>query len=340
VDKKILLEHIKSLRPNRITIDDKLTKPELIRGLFEASQDLEDFSRSSTKDMIELHGEMEDGVADIRREGKPQSNITINMAKQNQPKETKVKPKESKPIEKPIDKPTDKLVDKPKDDKAPAGKSVQKTGLNFTSDLGFKAVALNPELKKLNEAKVVALKDMFTEENLKKIIRTPVAKWQKVMPKQFYCNEKFLEPGGAESSATVPCWRTSERGKVRLPNQVPKGYLNNYYTRMDENGGEKAFKNDAGVVEVPMGPRSTELDFYMLPLGKGKNVITFSLPNRDEIFIAPMSSVRTQFFFDIGEGGNKGKGGNPTPKKPTPGKNPETTSDEAMQQAGDLILNV
>ena len=225
-----------------------------------------------------------------------------------------------------------KKIGKPKQTE-PSGKRVQKTGLRFATDLGFKAVALNDEFKKMSSPKEIALQSMFNPNEISKIIKSNKSSWNTAIPKQFYCREKNLTLGG-DMSTTIPCWRTEEKDKVRMANQITKGVLSSYYTRKDAEG-EKRFKHPkSGEVWVPMGPRTDDVTFSYLPLTANKNVVAFSLPNNeDDIFIAPMTTKKLNFLFNVSNSSPE--------KKPSSTQNKNTDSDDKSEQrAGEMLLDI
>jgi hypothetical protein len=351
VDKKILLEHIQSVRPNQIKIEGKMTKYELIKGLFE-QQDV--YERSSTKDMMELHDESDLIPTITRPENKVKDKAPKNI-KAPKTKEKPVKAPEEKstkeptktPIGKPIEKPTDEkptdekptkeepTKEAPKKDDKPSGKRVQGTGLKFATDLGFKAVALNSELRKLNEPKEIALQSMFTPKELRKIIRTSPNRWAVATPNEFHCRAKNLASAG-ENYSQIPCWRTSELDKVRMANQIPRGLLLAYYTRLDE--GKNVTNPKSGEELVPMGGRSDNIEFRVLPLSDNRNAVGFKLPNSDDFYIAQVSTKKVDFLFNI----DKPKATTPTkeeqPESVT--KSTETTGEQADQRSSDLLFGL
>ena len=368
VNKRFLLEQIQQFRPSEIKIEGKVTKLELIRGIFEQQESEQTklgrvkatfepakksglgvvgdvagiadnigklFTRSNTKDMMELDEESREGISDIRRDTsdtrkeKPTKEIEEKKSNQSIDK----KPKSNKDIK---EKNSTKEDKKPSREKV-SGTQVQKTGLKFATDLGFKAVAINDAFKKMNEPKQIALKSMFSPEEIKRINNSKSKTWNSMTPKKFYCREKNIELGG-ETDSTVPCWRMSEKDKVRMANQVTKGLLSNYYTRLDENGGEGRFKHPkSGEVWVPMGSRSDDLVFSYLPLSQNKNAVIFKMPNNDEdIFVAPMGTKKLNFLFDTGI---EPKTPAPTPKSVSkPKKDKESKS--SKERAGELLLGI
>lgn len=335
MNKQSLLESIKSKRPSNIKIDNKVTKLELIRGIFEEQMKDENKvpTSSDTKDMMELHDETQTdsegfmGTGDIVR--KEISNKTSTKQKEtakNTKEDKSKKPKKNKAKE------DNKKIDKPKQTE-PSGKRVQKTGLRFATDLGFKAVALNDEFKKMSSPKEIALQSMFNPNEISKIIKSNKSSWNTAIPKQFYCREKNLTLGG-DMSTTIPCWRTEEKDKVRMANQITKGVLSSYYTRKDADG-EKRFKHPkSGEVWVPMGPRTDDVTFSYLPLTANKNVVAFSLPNNeDDIFIAPMTTKKLNFLFNVSNSSPE--------KKPSSTQNKNTDSDDKSEQrAGEMLLDI
>lgn len=329
VDKKILLEQVLSNRPNQIKIDGKVTKVELIRNLFEQT--------SKTKDFIELAKEQEEGIGTLEREEVESKGDSLEITAKAT-KQTPKKPETEKPEDKKSEEEPKKPEEEKSEEKEPSGERVQGTGLKFATDLGFKAVALNDEFRKINQPKIVALKNMFSPEELKQIATTPIDRWKRVTPKKFYCREKNVALSG-ETDTTVPCWRESEKDKIRMANQITKGYLNSYYTRMDEGGKEKRFKHPkSGEVWVPMGARSEDLDFRILELSPRKDAVAFALANQDDVFIAPLSPKKVDFLFDVDD---KKK----APPKKAPKKTPEKDSktkepSDAQKKAGDLLIGL
>lgn len=340
MNKKFLLEQIQTFRPSEIKINGKITKVELIRGIFEQGE-LDPTRKSATKDMMELDEEGQEGIGDIRRETEP-TKSTSNKSNEPKSEKKKIDPAKDKKKtpEKPIDKPSEKPKEEPQEEKM-SGDKIQKTGLKFATDLGFKAVAINDAFKKMDEAKQIALKGMFSSDELRKIINSKSKSWKSMTPKNFYCREKNIELG-AESDSMVPCWRSSEKDKVRMANQVTRGLLSSYYTRLDENGGEGRFKHPkSGEVWVPMGSRSNDLVFSYLALSPNKNAVIFKMPNNDEdIFVAPMTSKKLDFLFDKGSESIEPSPTKPK-NKPEPKSSTKSSSDKTDEErAGELILGI
>lgn len=344
MNKQSLLESIKSYRPNDIKIDGKITKIDLIKGIFEEQmgKKIDIPQTSATKDMMELHDETQEGLGDINREEKSTLDIKISNKdseekkdkdKKSTEKSDKEKRKEKKDKEKKTDKPSKHKPNEMPEKDEPSGDRIQKTGLRFATDLGFKAVALNDEFKKMNSPKEIALKSMFSSDEIKKILKSNKSSWNTATPKQFYCREKNLSLGD-DASTTIPCWRTEEKDKIRMANQITKGVLTSYYTRKDEDG-EKRFKHPkSGEVWVPMGPRSDEIKFNYLILNPKKNVVAFTLPNNeDDVFIAPMTTKKLDFLFDTNKSSPN--------KKPSSNQTKNDKYDEdSEKRAGEMLLDI
>lgn len=334
VDKKNLIESIRSFRPSEIKITDKLTKQQLIRAIFEDS--------SSTRDFMETSSEDEEGMGSITREDVDKetkdikANITVEV-----PKPTPEQPVTENPVEPIPEESKEEPKEKVSEEKEVTNKP-KRTGLRFATDLGFKAVAMNDEFIQMDETKQTALSGMFKPDELKKIASTPLQQWTSLEAKPFYCNEEFIKLNGGEPSTRIPCWRNDNIDKVVYANLVNKGYINSYYTRLDEGGKVKKYTRENGTILVPMGPRSADLEFYGLELDGTRYAIAYNIYANDETFVAPSNEKKVDFFFD--KSGKKSKPKPVTkPKKPATSKpvsGDTDTKPSNEQKAGDLLLGL
>jgi len=262
LNKDKIIESLKQGKPRNIKISNKITKDALIESLLE-------YESTDAPSVIDLEKEVrEGGVGTLptikKEEGSDNKSFQIKMGKNN------------------------------KDEKK------TKTPIKFATDLGMKTIIFDENFMGIDEQGKASISDMFKEEEVNLILKSPIAKWRMVEIRPIYCIEKYLMTGTTGNRIT--CYNP-KLNKFKSPNL--KGFVNALYERMDDKGKEpvelegKKLKSGKTIKYkfIPIESTIDNLEIGVMQVARNKYAIALQKPNQEHPYLFNMTPDVLNFFF-------------------------------------------
>jgi hypothetical protein len=280
MDKKTIIALLESKKPQGIKISDKITKADLIKSLTEA-YDL--------PSVIDVEKQL--------REGKVPSLGTV-------PEDDKTSKKTSiSAIKVPFKTPQE---DKPETPAPTEEKKPEKKHIKFVPNLGRRAIVFDDSLIEIDDQGKQAISDMFSEDEIKKILETQdLSKWKKLKRDPIFCVKTHVD----KNFKKIRCFN----GKIVQEGGNPftfyplGQYLLTNYKRADDRKEVvhlddplfKKYKKDEDfqTTYIPMEQTHPDEEIAILPVSVNKYAIVTQWSKNEEPFLFKIYPTEIKYFY-------------------------------------------